>query len=100
MAGSGTLTKVDSGTLTLSGVNTYSGSTTISAGTISISDDSGLGAAPGSATAGHLTLNGATLHSSDDFTLNSNRGIAIGTSHGTINVDGSKNLTYGGIIAG
>ena len=31
MAGSGTLTKVDSGTLTLSGVNTYSGSTTISA---------------------------------------------------------------------
>ena len=51
MAGSGTLTKVDSGTLILSGVNTYSGSTTISAGTISISADSGLGSAPGSATA-------------------------------------------------
>ena len=100
MAGSGTLTKVDSGTLTLSGVNTYSGSTTISAGTISIGADSGLGAAPGSATAGHLTLNGGTLHSSADFTLNSNRGIALGTSHGTINVDGSRTLTYGGIIAG
>ena len=100
MAGSGTLTKVDSGTLTLSGVNTYSGSTTISAGTISISADSGLGSAPGSATAGHLTLNGGTLHSSADFTLNSNRGIALGSSHGTINVDGSRTLTYGGIIAG
>ena len=100
MAGSGTLTKVDSGTLTLSGVNTYSGSTTISAGTISIGTDSGLGSAPGSVTAGHLTLNGGTLHSSADFTLNSNRGIALGTSHGTINVDGSRTLTYGGIIAG
>ena len=61
MAGSGTLTKVDSGTLTLSGTNTYSGSTTISAGKISIGDDSGLGAAPGSATAGHLTLNDLLL---------------------------------------
>ena len=56
-----------------------------------------LRAAPGSATAGHLTLNGGTLHSSADFTINANRGIALGTSHGTINVDGSRTLTYGGI---
>ena len=100
MAGSGTLTKVDAGTLTLSGVNTYSGSSTINGGTISVGADTGLGAAPGSATAGHLTLNGGTLHSSADFTLNSNRGIALGSSHGTINVDGSTTLAYGGIIAG
>ena len=50
---SGTLTKTGAGT-TLKR-NTYSG-TTINAGTISIDDDSGLGAAPGSATAGHLTI--------------------------------------------
>ena len=40
------------------------------------------------------------LQSTADFTLNSNRGIALGVSNGTINVDGSTILTYGGIIAG
>ena len=99
MAGSGTFTKVDSGTLTLSGVNTYSGSTTITGGALAISADNGLGAAPGSATAGHLTLNGGTLQSTADFTLNSNRGIALGTSHGTINVGNGTTLSYNGIAA-
>ncbi len=40
------------------------------------------------------------MQSTAAFTLNSNRGIALGTSHGTINVDGSTTLTYDGIIAG
>ena len=35
-----------------------------------------------------------------DFTLNSNRGIALGTSHGRINTNPSTTLTYCGIIAG
>ena len=96
----GALTKTGAGTLTLSATNTYTGSTTINAGTVSINDDSRLGAVPGSATAGHLTLNGGTLHSTADFTLNSNRGISLGSSHGTINVDTGTTLTYGGIIAG
>ena len=100
ISGTGLLTKNGSGTLTLSGNNTYSGTTTINAGTVSINDDSRLGAAPGSATAGHLTLNGGTLQSTADFTLNSNRGISLGSSHGTINVDTGTTLTYGGIIAG
>ena len=90
ISGSGNLTKAGSGTLTLSGTNTFSGVTTISAGKLSISTDSGLGAAPGSATAGHLTLNGGTLESTADFTLNSKRGIALGASNGNINVDGSR----------
>ena len=100
ISGSGNLAKAGSGTFTLSGVNTYSGTTNITAGTISISADSGLGSAPGSATAGHLTLNGGTLHSSADFTLNSNRGIALGTSHGTFDVNSGTTITVAGIVAG
>ena len=97
---SGELVKRGSGTLTLSGTNTFTGVTTISAGKLSISADSGLGAAPGSPSAGHLTSNGGTLESTADFTLNSNRGIALGASNGIIDVNSGTTLTYGGIMAG
>ncbi|MEI6715403.1 MAG: autotransporter-associated beta strand repeat-containing protein, partial [Verrucomicrobiota bacterium] len=97
ISGSGKLNKTGAGLLLLTGVNTYSGSTTISAGRLTIGADSGLGAAPGSATTGSLVLiNGGTLGTSAGFTLNSNRGIALGT--GTIRTTGG-NLNYSGIIA-
>ena len=41
--GSGTLTKTGNGTLTLSAANTYTGATTISDGTLAISNATGLG---------------------------------------------------------
>ncbi len=99
IAGAGTLTKASSGTLTLGGVNTYAGATTINGGTISIGADSGLGAAPGVATPGHLTFNGGALTCTASFALASNRGIAM-TGAGTINVNSSYTVTYGGVIAG
>jgi autotransporter-associated beta strand protein len=93
----GTVTKQDAGTWTLSGANTYSGGTTITAGTLSISSDANLGTAPGSVTANSINLNGGTLLVTADMTLNSNRGITLGASS-TINVETGDTLTYGGII--
>lgn len=98
IAGSGALTKSESGTFTLSGVNTYTGSTTIAAGTLSISQDSNLGAAPASATPGHLVLNGGALNVTSAMTLSDKRGISLGAGNGEIIA--SDEMTYGGIIAG
>ncbi len=57
------LSKTGAGRLIMGGVNTYAGTTAINEGVLSISADSGLGAAPGSTTADHLTINGGTLQS-------------------------------------
>ncbi|MEI8341089.1 MAG: autotransporter-associated beta strand repeat-containing protein [Verrucomicrobiota bacterium] len=97
------LVKSGTGITTLSATNTYTGSTTISQGTLSISADSNLGTAPGSATAGSITFlnNFSALQTTANFTLNANRGITL--SSGQIDFFGiaaSTTLTYNGVIAG
>ena len=87
------------GLIQVGGTNTYSGTTTISGGKISISADNNLGQAPASATTGSLVLNGGSLLSTSSITLDSDRGVSLGASGGTIENASTTTLTYGGIIA-
>ncbi|NBQ00315.1 MAG: hypothetical protein EBU44_03325, partial [Proteobacteria bacterium] len=94
LAGSVNLTQSGGGTGILSGVNTYTGITTISGGVLQISQDANLGAVPGTVTATSITFNGGTLQITSGFTLNTNRGITLSSGGGNILVDSGQTLTY------
>lgn len=94
------LVKTGSGQLTLTGINTYSGGTTLLGGTLSIATDAALGAVPGAPTPGHLTLDGGTLEATDSFALHSHRGVKLEAQGGILKVSDGETLSYGGTIAG
>jgi autotransporter-associated beta strand protein len=87
----GTLTGYDHG---------HQGKIQINGGTLAVAADSHLGATPGAAVVDQITLNGGSLQATDNFTLNTNRGITLGASGGTFSVDASKSMNYAGVIAG
>jgi autotransporter-associated beta strand protein len=85
-------------TLTLTGTNSYSGTTTISGGVLQVSADGSLGAVP-PVESGNVTLNGGTLQWGASFNLNANRDISLGASGGTIDTNG-VGTTVGGHVTG
>jgi autotransporter-associated beta strand protein len=103
ISGNHGIVKSGVGGLLLNGVNTYTGNTTVDgagAGYVRITADSGLGAAPVSATASHLVLNNGALVTGGNFTLAANRGIELAGVGGQIFTETGTQLAYDGIITG
>jgi autotransporter-associated beta strand protein len=108
IVGSGSLTKLGAGALTLNGANTYTGSTAISNGTLtvatSLSASSPVLVASGTG-AGALTVNaGATVGGNVEAQVSSAAANANvvnnGTISGTLTLDGTANQGNGSVASG
>ena len=99
ISGAGSLNKLDSGTLVLTGTNTFTGQVIINGGTVSVAtignagSTSNLGA--GLASFAAATLNGGTLQFTGANDT-SNRFISLGTNGGTIDASGTGALKLNG----
>jgi filamentous hemagglutinin family protein len=90
ISGTGTLTKLGAGTLTLTGANSYAGATTITAGTLQV----GSGSTTGTLGSGAVTNNAALrFNRSDDLTA---ANAISGTGTGTLTKLGAGTLTLTG----
>jgi outer membrane autotransporter protein len=88
VSGAGGLSQVGAGTLTLSAANTYTGGTTVSAGTLAVSSDLNLGGA-----GAVLILDGGRLLTA--AAIASQRSILLGAGGGTIDNGGLASLLSG-----
>ena len=95
-----TFTKAGSGTLALTGANTYSANTVVSGGTLQVPGDAGLGTAPGGLVANSLTLTGGgTVAVTADTSFAASRGVTLGAGGGGFS-SGGHAVTLSAPIAG
>jgi autotransporter-associated beta strand protein len=97
ISGSGVFTQVGSGVTTLTGDNSYSGSTTINAGVLSVAvlADGGASSNVGASTnaASNLVLNGGALQYTGGAT-STDRLFSVGTSGGTLEASGTGAVNF------
>jgi autotransporter-associated beta strand protein len=100
MSGTGTLAKMGTGFLMLTGANTYSGGTLIAGnGGIDLIADSNLGSASGAVQMGDAS-SGGTLRFGNTANFSVNRAIGIGNGGGTFDTAGTSSITLLGPMGG
>lgn len=84
----------------------YTGKITVDGGSLRIAGDGALGAVPGAVTADAITLTnggriqGGTAAAGANVTIDTNRGITLGTGGGGFHVWSGFTLNYGGALSG
>ena len=98
ISGSSGLTLSGGGTLTLSGSNNYTGVTTISAGTLSVTlvANGGANSSIGASTSlpDNLVINNGTLRYTGAPNITTNRRFTLGTGGGTMDASGTAGYLY------
>ena len=97
-AGAAGVTKLGTGSLTVTGNNTYNGPTTIEAGTLLVNNTAGSGTSSGAVSVNDAATLGGTGSMSGLVTANSGGHIAPGTSIGTITMAGGLTLNDGSVL--
>ena len=95
ISGTGSVSKIAAGVLTLSGSNTYQGGTRIQGGTVAVGADSALGAGSGG-----VTLDGGALAFNNSFTLGSDRAVSVTANNGTLSANAGVTSTLTQAITG
>jgi uncharacterized repeat protein (TIGR01451 family) len=99
ISGGGGVTKAGNNLLSLTGTNTYTGVTTVSAGTLvagslaNVNTSSAIGKGSAAGSSADLVLNGGALRYEGSEAQSANRLFSVGTSGGTLDASGSGSGT-------